>query len=233
MTPKQQAFVREYLVDLCGTQAAIRAGYSKRSAKEMAHELLQKPEIQAALQAAMAARAARVELEADDVLRDLLTIAKADPRELVEFRRSCCRYCWGKAHRYQRTAGEMERDREAHQALVAAAKVKRKPAPGPFDPKGGTGYHARKDPHPQCPECFGDGIGRTHLHDTRRISAAAARLYAGVKESKDGLEVRLRDQDGALVNLGRHLGIFKDKLDLNATLKGTVSYKANLPPRKP
>lgn len=232
MTPKQAAFVQEYLVDLCGTKAAIRAGYAERSAKKIAHELLQKPEIQQQLQAAMAARAARVELEADDVLRDLVTIAQADPRELVEFRRTCCRYCWGKGNRYQRTAGEMERDRESHHALIAAAKAKRKPGPGPFDPKGGIGYHAKRDPSPSCGECFGDGIGRTHLHDTRHVSPAAARLYAGVKESKEGLEVRLRDQDGALVNLGRHLGLFtKDKLEVDLNVRGSVSYRANIPKR--
>jgi len=45
MTPKEIKFCQEYLVDLNGTQAAIRAGYSKRSAKEIASENLTKPNI--------------------------------------------------------------------------------------------------------------------------------------------------------------------------------------------
>jgi hypothetical protein len=48
-TPKQQAFIREYLVDLNGTQAAIRAGYSPRTANEQAAELLAKPSIRDAV----------------------------------------------------------------------------------------------------------------------------------------------------------------------------------------
>lgn len=83
MTPKQQAFVREYLVDLCGTKAAIRAGYAERSAKKIAHELLQKPEIQEQLQVAMAARARRVDVTADRVLQELARVAFFDPRRLL------------------------------------------------------------------------------------------------------------------------------------------------------
>lgn len=73
-TPKQVAFVREYLVDLNAAHAAIRAGYSERSAKQTAHDLLAKPHVQAAIQAGMDKRAQRVELTADDVLRNLLEI---------------------------------------------------------------------------------------------------------------------------------------------------------------
>ena len=51
MTPKQEAFVREYLIDLNATQAAIRAGYSERTAGSQSFDLLQKPEIQAAIAA--------------------------------------------------------------------------------------------------------------------------------------------------------------------------------------
>jgi phage terminase small subunit len=49
MTPKQERFVEEYLVDLNATQAAIRAGYSARTAREIGRENLDKPDIQAAL----------------------------------------------------------------------------------------------------------------------------------------------------------------------------------------
>lgn len=49
MTPKQERFVREYLVDLNATQAAIRAGYSEKTAHAIGHENLSKPEIAAAI----------------------------------------------------------------------------------------------------------------------------------------------------------------------------------------
>lgn len=231
MNPKQEAFVREYLVDLCQAKAAVRAGYSPRSARTTARDLMARDDVQAAVVAARAARAERVELSADQVLQDLWAIAKADPRELVEYRRTCCRYCWGKGFRYQRTAGEMERDREAHAALLLKARPAKRAIIGDFDEKGGPGYHAKRDPHPDCEECFGDGIGRTHVHDTRRLSPAAARLYAGMKETKDGFEVKTLDQDGALVNVGRHLGVFKDHVEISGKVQAQVSYRANMPKR--
>ena len=49
LTPKQQRFVDEYLIDLNGTQAAIRAGYSEKTAYSISSENLKKPEIQQAI----------------------------------------------------------------------------------------------------------------------------------------------------------------------------------------
>ena len=78
LTPRQAAFVREYLVDLNGTQAAIRAGYSEATAGQQAEQLLKKLEIKAAVDEGMAARASRVQVTADDVVRILLKEATAD-----------------------------------------------------------------------------------------------------------------------------------------------------------
>jgi len=52
LTPKQQRFVEEYLIDLNATQAAIRAGYSEKTAYSVGHENLKKPEIQKAIEEA-------------------------------------------------------------------------------------------------------------------------------------------------------------------------------------
>lgn len=52
LTDKQQRFVDEYLIDLNATQAAIRAGYSEKTAYSVGHENLKKPEIQKAIQEA-------------------------------------------------------------------------------------------------------------------------------------------------------------------------------------
>lgn len=59
LTAKQRRFVAEYLLDLNATQAAIRAGYSKNRASEIGYQLLQKPDITSAIQAAMKERAER------------------------------------------------------------------------------------------------------------------------------------------------------------------------------
>ena len=71
LTPKQQAFVNEYLIDLNATQAAIRAGYSPKTAKEHAARLLSNVNVQKAIQEAMARRSERVKRTADDVLMDI------------------------------------------------------------------------------------------------------------------------------------------------------------------
>jgi len=75
LTPRQEDFVFEYLVDLNATQAAIRAGYSKKSAKEIACENLTKPHIAAAIQKLRADRSARYEITAENVLREYAKIA--------------------------------------------------------------------------------------------------------------------------------------------------------------
>lgn len=75
MTNKQKMFVKEYLKDLNGTQAAIRAGYSEDSAKEIASENLTKPNIREALDKELEARTKKVEISAEYVLGSLKQIA--------------------------------------------------------------------------------------------------------------------------------------------------------------
>lgn len=76
LTDKQAAFVREYLVDLNATQAAIRAGYSERTAYSVGQRLLKKVEIQRAVAAAQAKRARRVEVTQDYVLSNLVEVVE-------------------------------------------------------------------------------------------------------------------------------------------------------------
>lgn len=82
LTDKQKLFVAEYLVDMNGGKAAIRAGFSERTARVIAYELLQDPRIQEALQAAMEERAKRVEITADRVLREAARVGLSDIRRL-------------------------------------------------------------------------------------------------------------------------------------------------------
>ena len=76
LTPKQQLFVAEYLVDLNATQAAIRAGYAPKAAGATAHNLLKKTEIQVAISEAVAEREKRTGITADWVLNSLRKVAE-------------------------------------------------------------------------------------------------------------------------------------------------------------
>ncbi len=145
MTSRQAIFVTEYLVDLNATQAAIRAGYSPKTAAWTGPRLLAKAHVAEAVEKAMAARAQRTEITADLVVAELAKIAFADPRDLME---------WG--------------------------------------PEGVT------------------------LKESALLTADQAAGVAEVAEGS-GRTVRLKKHDKvkALELLGRHIGMFKEKVELS------------------
>lgn len=199
LSPKQERFCQLVLITENGAEAARQAKYAPRRAKQRAAELLRLPQVQARIAQLRAERTKRLEIKADDVLRELWAIAKADPRELIEYRVGACRYCHGVGHKYQRTPAERERDQKAQGSA--------------FDELGGAGYNRNQPPHPECPECHGLGEGFTVVKDQRIASPAAARLLAGVKETKEGIEVKMHDPQAALVSVGKHLGMFTERVD--------------------
>ena len=211
LNPKQQRFVEEYLIDLNATQATIRAGYSARGAEVQGFRLLSNAKIKVAIEAAQAARAQRTEISQDMVIREWLAIALANANDVIQFRRLCCRHCHGVGHAYQ----WIDADEFETALQSAAADEDADPSSLPTD-DGGYGFNKTLGPHPNCPKCFGEGKGDVFAHDTRTLSPAASRLYAGVKITRDGFEVKLRDQDKALDSLARHLGMFKDKIEVEA-----------------
>lgn len=76
LTDKQKEFVRQYLVDLNATQAAIRAGYSERTASRIGPQLLGKNCVREAIEKAQAKRARRVEVTQDYVLSNLVEVVE-------------------------------------------------------------------------------------------------------------------------------------------------------------
>lgn len=76
LTAKQEMFVKEYLIDLNATQAAIRAGYSEKTANEQASRLLANVNIQEVVQNSMNDRAYKTELTAEWVLNNLKEVAE-------------------------------------------------------------------------------------------------------------------------------------------------------------
>lgn len=66
-----------------------------------------------------------------------------------------------------------------------------------------------QEPNPECLQCQGDGIPRPWFADTRKLSPAARRLFSGVKTSKEGIQILMRDQDGALDKLAKVFGAYE------------------------
>lgn len=82
LTAKKRLFCHEYILDLNGTQAAIRAGFAKSRAAVTASELLKEPEVIALIDELKSARAARLQADSDQVLSDLMEYRSADLREI-------------------------------------------------------------------------------------------------------------------------------------------------------
>lgn len=85
LTEKQKRFIEEYLIDLNATQAAIRAGYSPNSARDIGSENLTKPDIRARIDEALAERSKRTGINADRVLREIARIAFVNAADVINF----------------------------------------------------------------------------------------------------------------------------------------------------
>jgi hypothetical protein len=198
LSPKMAKFVDLYLASYNPTQSYRDAGYSAKTenvAAAGASRLLRKVKTHpyyAARQAEMFKRTADVQNHTIGVIH---AAAFADPREISELRRACCRYCYGVGNRYQHTPREMEHRLDEYAAETIAAAAENKVLP-PFDELGGLGYDKRLQPNPECPECAGEGYQYTYFHDSRTYSPAALALYGAVEETKDGIKVRVGDQKG-------------------------------------
>ena len=198
LTAQQRRFVAEYLKDGNATQAAIRAGYSKKSAEQIGYQLLQKTSVAQAIAQQQKASIARTLGGADEVLAQMWQLATFDANQLSQYRRGACRYCWGFGHQYQwRDMVEFEEKR-----LEATERDKREPVD-----VGGYGYDHTREPNPGCPRCNGDGIGQPYFADTRKLSPVAALAYSGVKLGKNGVEIIAVSRERMFEAVMKRLGL--------------------------
>ncbi len=155
MTKKQKRFIEEYLIDLNATQAAIRAGYSANTAKEIGCENLTKPNIAEAIAKAMAERSKRTGINQDRVIQELAKIAFVKMTDIID------------------SEGRIREDApDEDKACIEAFKYKRSQTEN------------------------GSGIER---------------------------EVKIASKLKALELLGKHLGMFTDKLDLDTEMELNIN----------
>lgn len=223
-----ERFVAEYLIDFNGRRAAVAAGYSADTARVIAYQLLQQADVQALIQARQAVLVEKLEGTQELVIANLLGIIAADPRDITGHHMVCCRYCWGKGFKYQMRAHEREEAREIWLKDELAKQVLNPPGqPTKFNEQGGIGFTRRNDPNPNCPACDGEGESHIVFKDTRDLSPAAKLLYAGVEQTQHGLKIRTNSQTDAVINLGKHLGMFGNKkVELSGPNGGPVQHTA-------
>lgn len=178
-----------------------------------ASRLLGTVNVQKLLSARVKAMFDRSEDLQDRMLAQQFALAFADPNELVEHRREPCRYCHGTGHLYQFKPSEYAEHEDKWQQVVRDAVAADKEPPE-FEPKGGVGYDPRKPPHDDCPECYGEGVPRIVMKDTRNLSPGAKALYASAKYGKDGLEILTHSQEKAREVLLKILKLYDDKTEL-------------------
>jgi phage terminase small subunit len=170
LTAKQQRFCDEYLIDLNATQAAIRAGYSKKTANEQGARLLVNVSIQKKIFELQKEREKRTEITQDSVLRELALIAFA------------------KASDYARV---VEKD--------AMVEVDGNMVPV-LDEDGNQVKYRTVEP-----------ILTDELTEDQKKAIAV------IKKGRDGFEIKPYSKIQALELLGKHLGMFTEKVEVKNT----------------
>lgn len=204
LNAQEQIFVTAFLKTRDKYDAYKKAGYT--GGDRAARMLHRKPNITKAINRGLEQLHKDAVLSGQEVLRHWHEIAIADPSEISQMRRCCCRHCWGERFLYQWRDID-EYDRAAEKAIAAG-----KPQPE----YGGLGFMENDDPNPDCPRCAGEGVADVYLADTRDLTGPSRRLIAGVKKSKFGIEIMMRDQDAALKNLAafHHLAVSEQEREL-------------------
>jgi phage terminase small subunit len=157
------------------------------------------------------------------VLADARAVVAADASELTRWRCLNCRHCWGEGHAYR-----WRNDREYWKALEAASAEQERWDNTPENKRrgqrpelptddGGYGFRRTDEVNPDCPECEGEGIEDTKIGDTRKLSKNARVLYDGVKQTKNGIEIKQRDKEAARALLAKYAGI-ADTVDVKGGL---------------
>lgn len=217
LSADEYAFVLAYVKKPNASEAIREAGYEGVWPDQAGSTMLSKPKVRAAIVKMLSDRQRVAEIDAKWVLEQWLKIATADPDELVKHQRRCCRHCWGFNHHYQWRDGleyatACDSVMAHRQSLMDQRKDPGELKLPSFD--GGVGFKATRKPHPECTHCDGDGTEIALVADTRELSESGKLLYAGVKKTKDGIQVLMRDQDAALLNIAKYLGMHVNLQDV-------------------
>lgn len=166
---RMDLFVQEYLVDLNAKQAAIRAGYSPRTAESQGSRLLSNVKVKDAIQKAMQKRSTRTEITADMVLMEYAKIGFSNITDYLSVEDKLV---------------TIDRDSEGRPITELAQVV--------------------------------------NIFDTDMVKSDKMRAVAEIRQTRDGIALKLHDKKGALDSMARHLGMFNDKMELGGAGGGPL-----------
>ena len=173
ITDKMRQFVDEYLIDMNGTQAAIRAGYSEATAQEQSSQLLDRPDIRELVEQRQKDRIDRTQISQDLTVNELKAIALSDIADFV--------------------------------IVKEGGVIEQRP------------FNELKKEQTRCVKKIKQTVRTAQSSDGAVIHQTAV------------LELELYDKVKSLELLGRHLGIFNDKLTLDGALPLTISFEVAPP----
>lgn len=249
ITPKQERAIAAYL-ETGDMTAAYRAAYDcsrmgPRTVNDLGYKLFKRPLVKARVAELQERITQTLVADRQKVLQALIDIALADATELAGVQVRGCRHCWGQNFEYQwhspaeyavKCAAVIDQNNvEERRWARSCAEENLRPDPTPIpSDRGGYGFQVERGPNPECPHCLGQGHEVVKITDTRKLKGAARRLYAGVKQTKDGIEIKTRDQDRALDILQKHFKITEPEIANNITVENkTLNVTATVIPNDP
>jgi hypothetical protein len=207
VTEMEEAFLQHWSASYTNAgQCARNAGYPAVTSGVTAHQLLSKWHIKARLSEIERERMEIARINAEGLFREVVTqnLRLARAKVPVDVVTPPCRYCHGDNHEYQRTHAEFEDDLERHLTrprITRTDRFGRQYHRTPiFDPKGGSGYDINLPPHPDCPNCHGEGDINNQIvkiKDSRFFTAEERELWNGAKLTEKGVETFWKDQSKA------------------------------------
>ena len=177
LNARQQRFADEYIVDLNATQAAIRAGYSERTAKEQASRLLSNVNVQHYIQKRKQERVERTEITQDMVLFELAAIAFSNAADYAQV---------------------VEREATIQNENGHVIQL--------FDEDGNPVMYRTVEP-----------VLTADLTDRQK------RALSVIKKGRDGVEVKPYDKIRALELIGKHIGMFTDKVEVAGEINNPMA----------
>ena len=230
LTPREQIFVGEYLIDFNATRAAKAAGYSEKSAESIGSRMLRKVNVQTELTRKIKERTDKLDMEGEDVLRAWVEIVNLDVNDLQQLRIIPCPYCYSTNGLPQYTAEDKEQEFKRFRGALmdgvgggfvqTVKKQKDKngqtkevtvglPAFPGFD--GIETLDESKAPNPHCHHCGGRGRPKVVYLDSTNLSPLARKMLGGVDIVKGDIRLLLPNKEKALENLAKAFGLFREQ----------------------